>query len=134
MQISVEGENLKFFLKIINKISQVKIIDLEDFVSLNKLLGNRFIKALEAIHQNRIKEYFFEGLIGPIFVVVGEEKDYLVIPEADYCSCRATTLGIKSKKLPCYHLIACKLSIILGLTERVEAEYEFYDKFMEEFK
>ncbi len=101
---------------------------------LKRIFGQRFLRALNAIFEKRVKAYIFKPDIGPFYVVVGEEKDYLVIPEADYCSCKAMSKRMGVKRAPCYHLIALELAKALNLVDKILTDYEFYDLFMSEFK
>ena len=79
-----------------------------------------------------MKKYIFHPGPGQLFVVVGEEKDYLVIPETGYCSCKAAAKGVSGA--PCYHIIALEIADALGLIDELVTEYEFYNVFIKEWK
>ena len=54
---------------------------------LSEAFGTRFTKAWEAIKEGRVKKYIFKPSARIVWIVVGKERDYLVMPDVEYCSC-----------------------------------------------
>jgi predicted nucleic acid-binding Zn finger protein len=102
---------------------------------LYTLFGERFAKALEALKNNRVKKYNFKPGSKTVWVVIGRERDYLVIPEADFCTCDDFYFRVLDKKIHfCYHLIAQKIARNLGWYETIEENSDLYDSLMNEWK
>jgi predicted nucleic acid-binding Zn finger protein len=59
-----------------NKLSGKNLTDLFD------LFGQRFTKALETLKENRVKKYVFKPSNRVVWIVVGKERDYLIMAEA----------------------------------------------------
>ncbi|MEM3745703.1 MAG: hypothetical protein QW323_04330, partial [Candidatus Bathyarchaeia archaeon] len=62
-----------------------KISD-ENFDRLVVVFGSRFIKAWRAVKDNRVKKYIFKPSGRVVWIVIGKERDYLVMPDAVFCS------------------------------------------------
>lgn len=127
-----ELNKLMILKTISEEISVTQSMSLSHYVILKEVFKSKFVKALQSVLENRVKRYYFGEKIGPIYIVVGEEKDYLVIPEGDYCSCKL--MNRVSPQEPCYHLIAYWIARALGLIDEVRTETSFYEVFMNEFK
>ncbi len=107
----------------------------KNLTELFDLFGQRFTKALEALKENRIKKYVFRPSNRVVWIVVGRERDYLLMPEAEFCTCDDFYFRVLDKKAHlCYHLIAQKIARNLGWFEKVEAHDELYDTLMKEWK
>jgi len=106
--------------------------------SLTKLyetFGQRFARAFEALKEDRVKKYVFKPSSRVIWIVVGKERDYLLMPEAEFCMCDDFYFRVLDKEVHlCYHLIAQKLAKILGWYEPIEERDELYDSLMAEWK
>ncbi len=78
---------------------------------LSIVFGSRFAKAQEVLNERRTKKYAFEPSGRIVWIVVGREREYLVMPAADFCSCDDFYFRVMDKKIHlCYHLIAQKLA------------------------
>ncbi len=53
---------------------------------LSSTFGSRFPKAWETVKERRIKKYVFKPSGRVVWIVVGKEREYLVMPAADFCS------------------------------------------------
>jgi len=107
----------------------------KNLTKLYEIFGQRFIKAFEALKENRVKKYVFKPSGRIIWVVVGKERDYLIMPEAEFCPCDDFYFRVLDKEVHlCYHLIAQKIAKILGWYETLEEHDELYDSLMEEWK
>jgi len=112
-----------------DKLSGKNLTDLYD------LFGQRFTKALEALKENRIKKYTFKPSGRVVWIVVGREREYLLMPEAEFCTCDDFYFRVLDRKVHlCYHLIAQKIARNLGWFDSVEEHDEIYDSLMKEWK
>ncbi len=111
------------------KLSGKNLTDLYD------LFGQRFTKALEALKENRVKKYTFRPSNRIIWIVVGRERDYLIMAEAEFCTCDDFYFRVLDKKIHlCYHLIAQKIARNLSWFDPLEENDELYQSLMSEWK
>ena len=102
---------------------------------LYELFGQRFTKALEALEENRVKKYVFKPSGRIVWIVVGRERDYLIMPEVEFCMCDDFYFRVLDKKIHlCYHLIAQKIALNLGWFETLDETDELYKSLMNEWK
>ena len=107
----------------------------EQLAQLSQALGPRFTKAWEAINEERVKKYVFSPSGRIVWIVVGRETEYQVMPEACFCSCDDFYFRVMDKEANiCYHLIAQKIADTLGLYDKIEEEDRLYECLMEEWK
>jgi predicted nucleic acid-binding Zn finger protein len=107
----------------------------KNLTELYELFGQRFTKALEALKENRVKKYTFKPSSKTVWIVVGRERDYLIISEAEFCTCDDFYFRVLDKKIHlCYHLIAQKIARNLGWYEAIEENDELYETLMNEWK
>jgi predicted nucleic acid-binding Zn finger protein len=112
-----------------DKLSGKNLTDLYD------LFGQRFTKALETLKENRVKKYIFKPSNRSVWIVVGRERDYLIMAEAEFCTCDDFYFRVLDKKIHlCYHLIAQKIARNLGWFEVIEEHDELYPSLMDEWK
>ena len=105
------------------------------FNQLSEALGSRFTKAWETIQEKRVKKYVFSPSKRIVWVVVGREREYQIMPEAGFCSCDDFYFRVMDREANiCYHLIAQKIGSELGLFDKIEEEDRLYDCLMEEWK
>ncbi len=120
--------------KIVEKIKEDGRLSLETMTELADAFGESFHKALKTVREQRVKRYCFTP--GPLetVIVVGHEREYLLIPEVWYCGCRAFyPRGLKEAPI-CYHMLAYKLAEALDIVEEVEMEVESYEAILDELK
>jgi predicted nucleic acid-binding Zn finger protein len=111
------------------KLSGKNLTDLYD------LFGQRFTKALEALKESRVKKYTFRPSNRNVWIVVGRERDYLIMAEAEFCTCDDFYFRVLDKKIHlCYHLIAQKISRNLGWFDAIEEADDLYQSLMNEWK
>jgi len=102
---------------------------------LSMAFGSRFTKAWEALKEERVKKYIFKPSGKVVWIVVGRERDYLVMPAADFCSCDDFYFRVMDREVHlCYHLIAQKMAEALAWYDKVEENDDLYDSLMEEWK
>jgi predicted nucleic acid-binding Zn finger protein len=107
----------------------------ENLSRLKALFGSRFLNAWNLLQDNRVKKYVFKPSGKVVWIVVGRERDYLIMPAADFCPCDDFYFNIADKKPHlCYHLIAQKLAESLGLYEKIEEYDDWYDILMREWR
>ena len=127
-----ETEALK---KICREIKANELVTGLQLTRLSMAFGSRFTKAWEALKDGRIKKYLFKPSGRVVWIVVGRERDYLVMPAADFCSCDDFYFRVMDKEIHlCYHLIAQKMAEALTWYDVFEEEDELYDSLMNEWK
>ena len=107
----------------------------KNLTELYELFGQRFTKALGALKENRVKKYVFKPSGRTVWIVVGRERDYLIMPEAEFCMCDDFYFRVLDKEIHlCYHLIAQKIARNLGWYETLEENDKLYESLMNEWK
>ncbi len=102
---------------------------------LYEIFGPRFTKAFDAVKENRVKKYSFKPSGRTVWIVVGRERDYLIMPDAEFCTCDDFYFRVMDKKVHvCYHLIAQKLAKNLDWYAPIEERDELYASLMDEWK
>jgi predicted nucleic acid-binding Zn finger protein len=107
----------------------------KNLTKLYEIFGQRFIKAFETLKENRVKKYTFKPSGRIVWIVVGRERDYLIMPEAEFCMCDDFYFRVLDREVHlCYHLIAQKIARNIGWYEKIEESDELYDTLMNEWK
>ncbi len=107
----------------------------KNITELCELFGQRFTKALDTLKENRVKKYVFKPSSRTVWIVIGRERDYLIMPEAEFCMCDDFYFRVLDRKIHlCYHLIAQKIARNLGWYETLEETDELYKTLMNEWK
>ena len=107
----------------------------KNLTDLYDLFGQRFTKALEALKENRVKKYTFKPSNRTVWIVVGRERDYLIMAEAEFCTCDDFYFRVLDKKIHlCYHLLAQKIARNLNWFDHLEENDELYPSLMAEWK
>ena len=107
----------------------------KQLTQLSEALGSRFTKAWEALEEERIKKYVFSPSGRIVWIVVGREREYQIMPAAGFCSCDDFYFRVMDREVHiCYHLIAQKIADSLGRFDKIEEDDEAYDFLMEEWK
>ena len=102
---------------------------------LKSSLGDRFDKAWQLVDQRRVKKYVFEPSGRVIWIVVGRESEYQILPESGYCDCSDFYFRVVDGEAGlCYHLMGQRLAEALGEFEEVREGDEFYETLMEEWR
>lgn len=100
---------------------------------LSSTFGQRFKKALEALEERRVKKYMFRPSGRIVWIVVGKEREYLVMPAVEYCTCDDFYFQFHQGHL-CYHIIAQKLAEATSQFDLVEDDDQLFDILIEEWK
>lgn len=107
----------------------------KNLTKLYEIFGQRFIKAFEALKENRVKKYVFKPSGRVVWIVVGKERDYLLMPEAEFCTCDDFYFRVLDREVHlCYHLISQKIANILKWYDALEERDKLYDSLMKEWK
>ncbi|MCL2358735.1 MAG: hypothetical protein LBH74_10145 [Nitrososphaerota archaeon] len=102
---------------------------------LYELFGHRFSKALDALREGRVKKYIFKPSSRVVWIVVGRERDYLIMPEAAFCTCDDFYFRVLDRQVHmCYHLLTQKLAQNLGWFATFEETDDCYGMLMNEWK
>ncbi len=102
---------------------------------LSEALGSRFTKSWDTINEKRVKKYIFSPSGRIVWIVVGREREYQIMPAAGFCSCDDFYFRVMDREANiCYHLIAQKIAEALERYDKVEEEDRLYECLMEEWK
>jgi predicted nucleic acid-binding Zn finger protein len=126
---------LRMLKQVCEDAAAEKRIKNSDLNTLSTAFGQRFEKALEAVKDKRVKKYAFRPSNRVVWIVVGKERDYLIMPAADFCTCDDFYFRVMDRQIHlCYHLIAQKIAEATGSYASYEEEDKLYDVLMEEWK
>jgi predicted nucleic acid-binding Zn finger protein len=107
----------------------------KNLTRLYEIFGQRFTRAFEALNENRVKKYSFKPSGKTVWVVVGKERDYLIMAQAEFCTCDDFYFRVLDRQVHlCYHLIAQKIANVLDWYEAIEERDELYETLMNEWK
>jgi predicted nucleic acid-binding Zn finger protein len=107
----------------------------KNLTTLYEIFGQRFTKAFEALKENRVKKYVFRPSSRTVWIVVGKERDYLIIAQAEFCMCDDFYFRVLDRQVHlCYHLIAQKIANALEWYDPIEERDELHDSLMKEWK
>jgi predicted nucleic acid-binding Zn finger protein len=128
-------KEIKLLENICKEAKNSKTLSGEQIEQLSEALGSRFTKAWEAVKTESVKRYVFSPSGRIVWIVVGREREYQIMPEAVFCSCDDFYFRVMDKEANiCYHLIAQKLADTLGMYDNIEEEDRLYDCLMNEWK
>ena len=112
-----------------------KEITEQQLTELSEAFGLRFNKAWDTIQEERVKKYVFNPSGRIIWIVLGREREYQIIPVAGFCSCDDFYFRVMDRETNiCYHLIAQKLADALTLYDKIEEEDRLFECLMDEWK
>ena len=101
--------------EVYDRITRAKQIGTAERRRLLRVFGDRYTKALAALEAGRVRKHVFSPSGRTIWTVVGEEREYQILPAAMFCSCNDFYFRVLSHDaFLCYHLIAQKLAEALG--------------------
>ena len=121
--------------KILGNVKRNGKLTGEDIGKLYSLFGKRFLKAWEAVREGQVKKYVFNPSKRVVWIVVGKNRDYLIFPAAEFCTCDDFYFRVMDREAHlCYHLIAQKLAEALGWFDQIDESDELYETLMNEWK
>jgi len=101
--------------EVYDRITRTKQIGTVERRWLLRVFGDRYTKALAALEAGRVRKHVFSPSGRTIWTVVGEEREYQILPAAMFCSCNDFYFRVLSHEaFLCYHLIAQNLAEALG--------------------
>jgi len=117
-----EQEELQFVEEVCTKAKKEGKLVGTDIVRLYQKFDQRFIRALTAVRENRVRLHLFKPSGRKLWTVKGEHGEYLILPKAVFCSCGDFYFQIQKKMIVhlCYHLIAQKIATAFGIYETIE--------------
>ncbi|MCW4038514.1 MAG: hypothetical protein NWF13_07255 [Candidatus Bathyarchaeota archaeon] len=93
------------------RIKSEKRMRAGDADRLLRLFGDRFTKALQSLDEGRVRKHVFSPSGRLVWTVVGEEREYQILPLATFCSCNDFYFRVLSHEaFLCYHLLAQKIA------------------------
>ncbi|MFX1563702.1 MAG: hypothetical protein ACFFDP_10415 [Promethearchaeota archaeon] len=103
-------------------------------ITLNRLCGKRFWRALQAVSDNLVKRYLFEPSGREAWIVVGKNRDYRVLSDI-YCDCEDFYVNVIVKRRAefCYHILAKILAEALGAFSDVNVDDMMHDTLIKEW-
>ncbi len=131
----ITPKEIKLLEKVCEETKTTGKLTANHISQLSEALGSRFSKAWEAVQEERVKKYIFSPSGRIVWIVVGREREYQIMPAAAFCSCDDFYFRVMDREANiCYHLIAQKLAEALELYDKIEEEDRLYDCLMEEWK
>lgn len=126
---------LETLSQICKKAATAKRIEDGDLDKLFAAFGQRFTKAWKAVEGKRVKKYVFKPSKRVVWIVVGQGRDYLILPAAYFCTCDDFYFRVMDRQIHlCYHLIAQKLAEKLESYDLYEEEDGLYEVLMKEWR
>ncbi|MGD2142556.1 MAG: hypothetical protein PVH79_03640 [Candidatus Bathyarchaeota archaeon] len=102
---------------------------------LRSVLGERFDKAWRLVEEHRVKRYVFEPSGRVVWIVVGRQSEYQVLPQSGYCDCNDFYYRVVDGEAGlCYHLLGQRLAEALEEYEEVKESDDFYEPLMEDWR
>ena len=130
-----ESEEIRILDRVCREAKATGYLTEPHLATLSAAFGSRFTKAQAALGEKRIKKYTFNPSGRIIWIVVGREREYLIMPLAIFCSCDDFYFRVMDKEVQlCYHLIAQKLAQTLSVYDSFEEEDNLYDSLIKDWK
>jgi len=127
-------EGLKNFNLVLEKIEKRGFLTSEDEKELENIFGKRAERALTLVFLRRVKKYVFQPSGRIIWIVVGRSREYIVIPESEFCMCDNYLFSfLRGERSLCIHLIAQKVADALKEYEEIKETDEYYFTLLDEF-
>jgi predicted nucleic acid-binding Zn finger protein len=102
---------------------------------LEEQFGDRFKNALELVEKRKVHKYKFKPSGRTIWTVKGRKGVYQVIPETNFCNCDDYYFRVMDgKRALCYHIIAQKISSVLGRIETSDLRDTQYSKITQQWR
>jgi predicted nucleic acid-binding Zn finger protein len=129
------AKEIKVLEKVCSEAKNKREITDDQLAQLSEAFGQQFTKAWETVKEKRVKKYVFSPSNRVVWIVVGREREYQIMPAAGFCSCDDFYFRVMDREVSiCYHLIAQKIAEALEEYDMIEEEDRLYDCLMEEWK
>jgi len=125
----------KAFVSILDEIEQKGAVSEDLHTLLQDEYGLKYSNAEELVSSKAVKKYIFTPSLKTVWIVVGREKEYFVMP-GFYCQCDDFYINVvirKRSKL-CYHLFAQALAERMGNFEVYEVPDSDFIRLNNEWK
>lgn len=107
----------------------------EQNAKLAEQFGDRFKNALRIVHDRRVHRYSFKPSGRVIWAVKGRKAVYQVIPETNFCNCDDYYFRVMNgQKALCYHIIAQRISSVLGSCETSDLRDTQYSRITQQWR
>ena len=80
-------EEIKVLEKVCSEAKTKGKITQNQLTQLSEAFGSQFNKAWETVQEKRVKKYVFSPSGRIVWIVVGREREYQIMPAAGFCSC-----------------------------------------------
>ncbi|MEN3048003.1 MAG: hypothetical protein ABDH63_04395 [Candidatus Caldarchaeales archaeon] len=91
-------------------------------------------EARKLAEEGRVKRYVFRPSGRVVWVVVGRRREYIVMPEVNYCTCDDYYFRVIGGQKPsCYHIAAVRTAISEGSYVEVEEEDRWFWHLLDEW-
>ena len=95
---------------------------------------NLFEESYYTVRMKRVKKYLFQPSGRTLWIVVGRHKDYLILSNANFCTCDDFFFRVLDHEKPmCYHILAVKIAEMTGKYEVIEETDSWYRKLLSEW-
>ncbi|MGQ9515522.1 MAG: hypothetical protein ACUVTL_10855 [Thermoproteota archaeon] len=114
--------------KIFDRIRNEKKLARDVTRELKETFGDRALRAIRAVQDKKVKKYIYMPSKRVRWIVVGRSKEYVILREAEYCSCEDFYFFVVSGFVPyCYHILAQKIAEALGRYDTISEDDSMYD-------
>jgi len=114
--------------RICEKIRREKGLSRGSAAKLSALFGDRATRALEAVKTRKVKKYVYHPSGRERWVIVGRSREYMVLPDSEYCSCEDFYFQVVNGIVPhCYHILAQKIAEALDGYDLIREDDAMYD-------
>jgi len=121
--------------KLCDEVSGARELSDDQFELLSRAFDIRFEKAYKTVKDGRVKKYVFQPSRRVVWIVIGRERDYQVMPLANFCTCDDFYFRVINHRTDlCYHIIAQKLAEALNVYERIEESDGLYEALMKDWR
>lgn len=121
--------------KLYDEVEETRELSNDRLESLSRAFDERLEKAYKTVKDSRVKKYVFQPSGRVVWIVVGRERDYQVMPLANFCTCDDFYFRVINHETGlCYHVIAQKLAESLNVYEKIEESDELYAALMKEWR
>jgi predicted nucleic acid-binding Zn finger protein len=130
-----DSSEVKILDEICARSRESKLLSERDLGRLSEIFGKRFRNAWEAVQERRVKRYRFVPSGKVVWIVVGRERDYQVLPKVEFCTCDDFYFKVMEHEAHlCYHLIAQRLADCLEMYDNFEESDELLETLMREWR
>lgn len=115
--------------QVLRDLRTQKEISRTNWQRLRDVFGSRFDNAWRLVTENRVKKYIFSPSNRTIWVAIGNNAEYMIYSNAEYCSCSDFYFRVlDEEKAYCYHLLAQKIAETLDHFDLIQEDDEAYDQ------